>query len=56
MTKEKSRFCPVKCSVANTSKRLMASLKVPAFRTCSQVRVVKLAEEMVSRSKYVAHN
>lgn len=43
MTKEKSRLCETKCSEAKASKRLMASRKVPAFRTCSQVRVVKLA-------------
>jgi hypothetical protein len=49
VTKTKSRFLDVRCSVANVSNREMASLKVPAFRTCSHVRVVKLAvEEQIS--------
>lgn len=45
VTKTKSRFWEVKCSFANVSNRLMASRKVPALRTCSQVRVVKLAKD-----------
>ena len=36
-------FFEVKYSVAKASNREMASLKLPAFRTCSQVKVVKLA-------------
>lgn len=46
MTKEKSRLWDTKCSLANASKRFMASRKVPALRTCSQVRVVRLAVEL----------
>ncbi len=33
----------MRCSLANVSKRLIASRNVPALRTCSQVSVVKLA-------------
>ena len=43
VTNTNSRFCEVRCSEANRSKWRMASWKVPAFRTCSHVRVVKLA-------------
>lgn len=44
VTKVKSKFCEIKNSCAKESKRLMASRKEPAVRTCSQVRVVRLAE------------
>src|SRR5690606_12013778 len=56
VTKSKSRFCEVRCSDAKASKRLMASLNVPAFRTCSQVRVVKLAgtDWSAGSARYVA--
>lgn len=33
----------MRCSWAKASKRVMASRKVPAERTCSHVRVVRLA-------------
>lgn len=43
VTKTKSRFCALRCSEAKVSKRLIASLNVPAFLTCSHVKVVRLA-------------
>jgi hypothetical protein len=42
-TKANSSFLESRCSCVKASKRLTASRKVPAERTCSQVRVVKLA-------------
>jgi hypothetical protein len=43
VTKANSRFLGNRCSWANVSKRLIASRNVPALRTWSQVRVVRLA-------------
>lgn len=43
VTKANSRCLLVRCSWANASNREIASRKVPAVRTCSHVRVVKLA-------------
>jgi hypothetical protein len=51
VTKTKSRFWEVRCSEAKASKRLMASRKVPAFRTCSHVNVVRLAVVGVVRAR-----
>jgi len=48
VTKANSRFLEVMCSLAKLSKRVTASLNVPALRTCSQVRVVRLAKVVVS--------
>lgn len=48
VTNEKSMFW--RCSEAKASNLLIASRKVPALRTCSQVRVVKLARERSSLS------
>lgn len=43
VTKANSRFLEISRSWTKLSNRVMASLKEPAFRTCSQVKVVKLA-------------
>jgi len=48
VTKENSRFFGSRCSWAKLSKRLMASRKDPAVRTCSQVKVVRLATSSLS--------
>src|SRR6266480_2500217 len=47
VTKANSRFFGRMCSLANWSNLLTASRKVPAFRTCSQVSVVRLAVDWV---------
>ena len=48
VTNENSRFFEMSCSWAKWSNRATASRKDPAFRTCSQVRVVRLAGVAIS--------